>query len=439
MNIAKKFYGGVHPQENKISSSMAIVEAPLLPKYVVPLAMHIGAPAKSLVQPGQTVLKGQRIGEPGGFVSAAIHAPTSGTVKEITTCLSVMGTQIPAVVIESDGNDTPCNDLAPIVDWKNADPAILKQRVADAGIVGMGGAAFPTHVKLSPPSEKAVDTLIINGIECEPCLTADHRLMLESPQQIIKGILIVARILGVKNIYLGIEMNKPDAIQLMQEATAGTPIQVCPLRVRYPQGAEKQLIFAITGRKVPTGGLPMDVRCVVQNVGSSRAVADAIDGIPLYQRITTVTGSPVVHPGNWRFRIGTTYADALKLAGGVQGDVAKIISGGPMMGFSVYSLDIPIMKNTSGILLMAPDEIHQFTSKSCIRCGRCNDTCPMMLMPGLLSVQIENEKFDLAENTHVLDCMECGCCSFVCPAGRPLIQHMRRAKAEVIAARKSRK
>ncbi|MFA6929510.1 MAG: electron transport complex subunit RsxC [Lentisphaeria bacterium] len=433
-----RFYGGVHPKQEKLASKVAIASAPLLERYTVPLQMHIGAPAKLVVQKDSKVLRGQLLAEAGGFVSARIHSPTSGIIKEVTTCLGVTGTQWPAVIIESDGEDAPADPLTPIPDWQEADPTVLLKRIGEAGIVGMGGASFPTQVKLSPPPDKPIDTLVINGVECEPCLTADHRLMLENPEQIIKGILIVARILGVKNIFLGIEKNKPDAVELMSEKAKGTPIQVCPLEVRYPQGAEKQLIYALTKRKVPSGGLPMAIGCVVQNIASACAIADAvIDGTPLYERVTTVTGTPLIAPGNWHFRVGTLYEDAVRLAGGVNEDPAKIISGGPMMGLSVYSLQIPITKNCSGILLLSPSEVNQYQSKSCIRCGRCNDTCPMQLMPGILSIQIENERFELAETWHVLDCMECGCCSYVCPAGRPLVQHMRRAKTEVIARRQA--
>ena len=433
-----RFYGGVHPKQEKLASAVPVESAPLLERYTVPLQMHIGAPARLLLQKGSKVLRGQLLAEAGGYVSAPIHSPTSGLIKEVGTCLGVTGTQWPAVVIESDGEDRAVDPLPPIPNWQEADPELLNKRVAEAGIVGMGGASFPTHVKLSPPKDKTIDTLIINGVECEPCLTADHRLMLEKPEQIIKGILIVARILGVKNILMGIEKNKPDAVELMMEKTKGTGIRVCPLDVRYPQGAEKQLIYVLTKRRVPSGGLPMDIACLVQNIASSCAIADAvIEGTPLYERITTVTGTPLLSPGNWHFRVGTLYEDAVRLAGGVKEDPGKIISGGPMMGVSVYSLQIPITKNCSGILLLSPSEVTQFQSKSCIRCGRCNDTCPMQLMPGILSLQIENERFELAENWHVLDCMECGCCSYICPSGRPLVQHMRRAKTEVIARRQS--
>lgn len=433
------FHGGVHPDDAKaLSSGRAIEPAPLLDTYLVPLQQHIGAPAKLLVKKKDAVLKGQVLAEPGGFVSAPIHAPTSGIVKDITEIASPMGRLGPAVLIESDGEDKAAEHLAPMPSWEDTDPAALKQRIGEAGIVGMGGAAFPTMVKLSPPPAKPIDVLILNGVECEPCLTADHRLMLEIPENIVLGARIMARILGIETIIIGIERNKPDAIDSMRRAVEGTSLTVQDLRVRYPQGAEKQLIYAITGRKVPAGGLPMDVGVVVQNVGTAVAVAEAVvEGKPLYERITTVTGTPVASPGNWRLRVGTPYAKALELAGGVTREPAKIISGGPMMGFAVYSLDIPIMKNTSGIVLLEADDVVQYRSDACIRCGRCVDSCPMELLPGTLSVQIENERFDLAETWHVLDCIECGCCAYGCPSHRPLVQHLRRGKQEVMARRRA--
>ena len=436
------FYGGVHPHEEKVSSGVAIASAPLLEQYTVPLAMHIGAPATPVVKPGDTVKRGQLIGQASGFVSANIHSPTSGKVKTLDFCLGPAGTQLPCVIITSDGEDTPAEPLSPMTDWQNTSPDEIRKRVADAGLVGMGGAAFPTSVKLSIPPGKSIDTLIINGVECEPCLTADHRLMLENPQKVLLGCAIAAHVLGVTNIIIAIENNKPDAIAQLEKLapTVSPDIRVESLGVNYPQGAEKQLIYTFTKRQVPSGGLPADVHCVVMNVGSTFALAEAVlDGKPLYERVTTVTGTPVAHPGNWRFRVGTPYETAIRQAGGVQGEVGKLISGGPMMGMTVYSQAVPIMKNTSGILLLAPTEVFQYTSKACLHCGRCNDACPMQLMPGILSTQIENERFDDAQNWHVMDCIECGCCAFICPAGRPLVQHMRRAKSEVGAKLRAQK
>ncbi len=433
-----RFYGGIHPSEGKVSNKEDIINAPLQELYTVPLQQHIGAPAKMVVQKGDHVLRGQLLGEPGGFVSAAVHSPTSGTVKDVTTCLGPAGATLPAVVIESDGEDKAADPLPPFENWQDADPAALKARVGEAGIVGMGGATFPTFVKLSPPPNVKIDTIILDGVECEPCLTADHRLMLETPEKIVKGAQIIGRILGVKRILIAIELNKPDAIETMTKAAEGTGVEVAPLVVRYPQGAEKQLIYALTGRKVPSGGLPAAVGCVVSNVGTTAAIYEAVClGKPLYERVTTVTGTPVVKPGNYRFRVGTLYRTALELCGGVSEDPAKIISGGPMMGMAVYSLDIPVMKGTSGILLLSRDELVQYSPSACLRCGRCNDVCPMSMMPGILSAQIEHQKFELAEKWHVMDCIECGSCAYICPAGRPLVQHMRRAKAVVNAKKRA--
>ncbi|MBR3649240.1 MAG: electron transport complex subunit RsxC [Victivallales bacterium] len=433
-----RFYGGIHPSEGKVSNKEDIINAPLQELYTVPLQQHIGAPAKMVVQKGDHVLRGQLLGEPGGFVSAAVHSPTSGTVKDVTTCLGPAGATLPAVVIESDGEDKAADPLPPFENWQDADPAALKARVGEAGIVGMGGATFPTFVKLSPPPNVKIDTIILDGVECEPCLTADHRLMLETPEKIVKGAQIIGRILGVKRIIIAIELNKPDAIETMTKAAEGTGVEVAPLVVRYPQGAEKQLIYALTGRKVPSGGLPAAVGCVVSNVGTTAAIYEAVClGKPLYERVTTVTGTPVVKPGNYRFRVGTLYRTALELCGGVSEDPAKIISGGPMMGMAVYSLDIPVMKGTSGILLLSRDELVQYSPSACLRCGRCNDVCPMSMMPGILSAQIEHQKFELAEKWHVMDCIECGSCAYICPAGRPLVQHMRRAKAVVNAKKRA--
>ncbi len=432
------FQGGVHPPGNKkMSLEASITDAPLLEKYVVVLRQHIGAPPKPLVAKGDKVGKGALLAEAGGFVSAPVHSPTSGTVVGIVDVPGPMGPATPAVEIEADGEDKLESPLKPIDDWRSTDPAELKKRVGDAGIVGMGGAAFPTMVKLSPPPDKKIDALVINAAECEPYLTADHKVMLERPTEVLEGIAILARILGVQKTIVGVENNKPDAIAALAKA-APEGISIQGMRVRYPQGAEKQLIYALTGRKVPAGGLPMDVGCVVQNVGTALAVKEAVvDGKPLFERVTTITGSPIVKPGNWRLRVGTPAAKALELAGGVRGEVAKVIFGGPMMGLAQKSIDVPIMKNTSGILLMAPDEITQFGSDPCIRCGKCVDACPMNLLPSTLSVAVENEKFDIAEDYFVMDCMECGSCAYVCPAHRPLTQHFKRAKAEIAAKRRA--
>ena len=443
------FPGGIHPNDGKsLSNKEAIKTAPLMKKYVVSLTQHIGAPAKSIVKVGDQVLKGQKIAEAGGFVSVPIHAPTSGEViasgKKAGTggniesstekTIGPAGALMPTLTILADGEDKACEDLKPMPNWQEVDPKELKQRLLDSGLVGMGGAAFPTHVKLSPPPESKIDTLILNGAECEPYLTADHRQMLEHTDHMIQGILILKRILGVENVIVGIEKNKPDAIEAMTKAGEKFGIKVVALRVMYPQGSEKQLIYALTERTVPTASLPMATGCVVQNTGTAFATYEAVVlGKPLYERVTTITGTPIVNPGSWKLRIGTSLADVLTLVGGVKdaNDVGKVLLGGPMMGMAQFSLDVPIMKNASGVLLLSKKEVSQYTSSPCIRCGKCIEVCPMNLMPSSMGVQIEKERFDMAEDTNVMDCIECGCCSFVCPSHRPLVQLFRRGKAEI--------
>lgn len=430
--------GGVHPADGKETAGCPVREIPLLERYMVPLQQHIGAPPELLVKKNDTVRRGQLLAAPHGFISAAVHSPTSGKVASIAECLSPAGTRVRAVEIASDGDDTVDSSLAPLEDWEDSSNDVLIERIRAAGIVGMGGAAFPTHVKLSPPPAKKIDVLILNGVECEPCLTADHRLMLEQREKILLGTRIIARILGVRSIHIAIEANKPDAVAHMSGAAAALGMAVVKLDVRYPQGAEKQLIYAVTRRKVPTGGLPMDVGCVVHNVGTAYAIADAVtEGRALTERVTTLAGRPVCRPGNWRVRVGTPLSKLFEMAGGVREDPVKIIMGGPMMGTAVYSLDVPLVKSSSGVVAQAADEVTAYTSGPCIRCGQCVEACPMRLMPGSLSVQIENERFELADEWRAMDCIECGCCAYMCPTNRPLVHHLRRAKSEITAKRRA--
>ncbi len=434
MSKIRSFKGGMHPEYDgkELTDSCCVIEAPLLEKYYVVLAENAGRPPKPCVTAGDKVRKYQLIAEADGFVSADLHAPTSGTVEGIVDVPGPMGGSVQAVVIVSDGNDHGSAPFDCWEKWQEKSGTELLERIRKAGIVGMGGAAFPSHVKLAVPPGKKVDTLIINGAECEPYLTADHRLMAEYPQKVITGAAVMGKLLDVSNIIIGVEDNKPDAVAALEMASGGSSVRVQLLEVRYPQGAEKQLIYAVTGRSVPPGGLPFDAGCVVQNAGSAAAVSDAVLlGIPLIERIVTVSGEAVRSPGNFKLRLGTPVIEAVKLAGGITEEPGKLILGGPMMGFAQRSFDVPIAKNTSGILLLPPKAALNFSSSPCIRCGRCVEVCPMKLMPCLLCASIEGGRFDLALKDHVMDCLECGACAYVCPSRRPLVQQFRRAKSEL--------
>jgi Na+-translocating ferredoxin:NAD+ oxidoreductase subunit C len=432
---ARTFRGGVHPPGNKHwTERKPIEDMPLPRRVIVPLHMHTGAPAKPLVKEGDVVRAGQPIGEPGGFVSAAVHAPISGKVTAVLPHLHpAMATLVPAVVIETPEGESPDGVTWPgPSDWSALPVDDLRARIRDAGVVGLGGAAFPTHVKLTPPKEKRIDALILNGVECEPFLTADHRLMLEQADAVIGGTRIVLKILGLPKAYLGIERNKPDAIAMMSERcrSLGAPVEVVPLRVKYPQGAEKQLIKAILNREVPSGGLPFDVGVIVQNVGTAAAVFDAVArGKPLIERIVTVTGAGVKEPRNLRVRIGTPFADVIAYCGGFTSEEGerKIVMGGPMMGLAQYSLEVPVVKGTSGILVMQ-GSVRAGRETPCIKCGRCVAICPMYLMPNRISDYAELDKFDQCNEYGVKDCIECGACAYVCDVKRPIVHLVKYAK-----------
>ncbi len=428
------FFGGIHPPYNKdMAESCAIVEMPLPDELVVYFSQNLGAPSKPVIKKGDEVKKGQVIGEAGGFVSTPVHAPTSGKIRAVEKHPSPVGADMLAAVIIPDGLDEWVEGCNAERASSGLDRESIKMLILSGGVVGMGGATFPTHVKLSPPPDKKIDTLIINGAECEPYLTADHRVMLESPTEILDGASLLASVVGTGNIVIAIEKNKPDAIIEMQRNIKGRKgFSVAGMDVIYPQGAEKQLIYALTGRKVPAGGLPMDIGVLVQNVGTAAAAYEAVRyNRPLIKRVVTVTGSGIRQPKNIMARIGTKFSDLVEFCGGIDGDTAKVINGGPMMGIAQHSLDAGMTKGTSGLVLLRLDEVGQYISDPCIRCGRCLYVCPMHLNPSELSIFTERMRFEDADNYNVMDCIECGCCAYVCPSRRPMVHHFRRAKAEI--------
>jgi len=429
--MVRRFHGGVHPPEEKSRTEQsAITDFPIPKQAVVPLQQHIGAPAKACVEVGAVVRKGQLIGEAGGFVSAAIHAPIGGTVKSIAPHPHCLGVPVQSITIEGSGDEEWADGTNVERDLSALDAKAVRDAVAAAGIVGMGGATFPTHVKLSPPEGKPIDTLIINGAECEPCLTADDRQMVEEAEKVLRGAAFMRLALGCGRTLVGIEDNKPAALEAMTKAAAlQGDVEVVPLHVRYPQGGEKQLIQALLGREVPSGGLPLDVGVVVHNVGTCAAVDDAVRlSRPLIERVVTVTGECAERAGNYRIRVGTLLSDVIEHVG-VKGRMDQIILGGPMMGLAQPSTEIPLTKGTSGVLLTR--EAPRGPSLACIRCGRCVDACPVGLTPSRLSTLLEEDLIEEAAGWNLTDCIECGCCAYVCPSMRPIVQQAKYGKARL--------
>ena len=433
----RSFRGGTHPPEMKhLSESVSIRPLPAPEMVHVALCQHLGAASKPCVEKGDTVSFGQEIGTQNGFISLPTHAPVSGKVIAVEEAHLPHRRLGPVVSIETDAEeaDPPFEPWGK--DFRALEREQIVERVRQAGVCGMGGASFPTYVKLSPPPEKKIDTLILNGVECEPYLTADHRLMLERPEDVLLGMEILAYVLGVENCCIGIEVNKPDAIETLSRAGA----RVVPLKVKYPQGAEKQLIDAVTGRHVPVGGLPMDVGVLVQNVGTATAVVDAVTrGIPSIRRITTVSGGGVSSPGNFDAVVGTPFSALVEAAGGYAGEVVRLIAGGPMMGIAQFSDEVPTTKGTSGILALTGKEVRDVEELPCIGCARCVDACPMHLMPTNIARCAEYGQWDEADGYGALSCIECGSCSFVCPAGRYLVHYIKRAKEEIRNLQASRR
>ncbi|HBL75261.1 MAG: electron transporter RnfC [Bacteroidetes bacterium GWF2_42_66] len=435
--------GGVHPAENKLSAGRAIEELQLPKTVNIPVAQHIGAPAVPTVAKGDKVKVGQVIARSSGFVSTNIHSSVSGTVAKIETVPDTSGYPKIAVIITVEGDEwiETIDRSAELKTDFNLDGKAVIDKILEAGIVGLGGATFPTHVKMVPPQGMKAEVLLINGVECEPYLTSDHRLMLEKGPEIVVGAKLLMKALNVEKAAIGIENNKPDAISLLQEITKNDPqISVVPLKVKYPQGGEKQLIKGVTGREVPSGALPIAVGVVVSNVGTAFAVYEAVQkNKPLFERVVTVTGKSVSKPSNFKVRIGTAISELIEAAGGLPEDTGKIISGGPMMGKAVATTEVSVTKGTSGIVLIKEDEARRGTMENCIRCSRCVSVCPMGLEPYYLMTVSDKQIWDKAENYKIMDCMECGSCSYTCPSNRPLLDYIRLGKGKVGQIIRSRK
>lgn len=439
MAKVKTFTGGIHPAYNKDrTEKLAIIDASVPKVLVFPLSQHIGAPCQPLVKVGERVLKGQKLADNSeARIFAPIHSSVSGQVLAIELRPNSSGKESMAIVVENDGLDELAAPIAVSKDIEQLSSDEIVHIVREAGIVGMGGAGFPTHFKLVPPPGAKLEMVILNGAECEPYLTCDHRVMLERADEVVLGLRLLMKAVGVDEGYIGVEVNKPDAIAALQQASAAFPgIGIVPLQVKYPQGAELMLIKAIAGRELPSGKLPADIGIIVSNVGTAAAVTDAVmAGQPLVERIVTVSGSMVERPQNLRVRLGTSFADLLAECG-LKGQPGKVIQGGPMMGITQADMSVPVTKVVSGILALSPAETVPLEAGPCIRCARCVDVCPMRLQPIFLAQFAERDMLEQAEAYHVLDCRECGACSYICPARLPLLQNIRLAKSAVLAKRR---
>lgn len=433
----KTFKGGIHPYEGKELAEDAPIKE-VLPKgeLVFPLSQHIGAPAKPVVAKGDTVLKGQKIAEAGGFVSSPIFSSVSGTVKAIEPRRVAVGDMVNSIVIESDGQFQE-------TEFSPADPGALSkkdiiERVKEGGVVGMGGAGFPTHVKLSPKEPDKIEYIIANCAECEPYLTADYRRMVEDPEELVEGMRIILRLFDNAKGVFGVENNKPKAIEKLRELTKDEPrMEVCELLTKYPQGGERQLIYAVTGRAINAKMLPADAGCIVDNVETIIAVKKAVkDGVPAMKRIATITGDAIAQPSNILYSMGTSYTELVEAAGGFKTEPKKVISGGPMMGFSLFSLDIPTTKTTSSLLCLTEDAVSESEPIACINCGRCVDICPELLVPSRLAKFGDRGLMSEFEKWHGLECIECGSCSWVCPSKRLLAQSIKTMKKLTLAEKR---
>lgn len=435
--------GGIHPPENKLSAGKKITALAAPKQVIIPLSQHIGAPAQAVVKKGDMVKVGTLLAKAGGFVSANIHSSVSGKVNKIDNAIDASGYRRPAVFIDVEGDEweETIDRSETLVKECNLSAKEIIDKIAAAGVVGMGGATFPTQVKLMPPPGSKAEIVIVNAVECEPYLTADHSLMLAKGEQILVGVTILMKAVGVNKAVIGIENNKPDAIAHMQKLAAQYPgVEIMPLKVKYPQGGEKQLIDAVIGKQVKSGALPISAGAIVQNVGTVYAVYEAVQkNKPLFERVVTVTGKAVKEPSNFLVRMGTPISILIEAAGGMPENTGKIIGGGPMMGKALISAEVPVCKGSSGILLMTKEESVRKPMHDCIRCAKCVSACPMGLNPAFLMKATVYQNWEMAEKENIQDCIECGSCSYTCPAYRPLLDNIRVGKAKVMGIIRARK
>ena len=451
MNIRTFRIGGIHPEENKLTHEVATQVAPLPHQAIFPLSQHIGAPARPVVQKGDKVKVGTLLAEAGSFVSAPIYSSVSGTIVKIDSAIDATGYRKPAIIINVEGDEWEesidrSEKLELLKDHPELTPEMIVNRVKDAGIVGMGGAGFPTFIKLTPPPTAKAECVIINAVECEPYITADYRLMMEHADEILVGLELLMKAAKVTTGYIGIETNKPKAIELLSEkaskAFEGTDyrVEVVPLKQRYPQGGEKQLVDAVIRRQVPAPpAIPVNVGAIVQNVGTAFAVYQAVmKNKPLFERYTTVTGKRLAHPGNFLVRMGTPMQDLIDLCGGMPEGDNKLLAGGPMMGKALTSTEVPICKGTNSVTILSDEDARRKEPQSCIRCAKCVGACPMGLEPYLLAKLSAFKKWEKAEAEDIVSCIECGSCQFTCPAHRPLLDNIRQGKQTVMGIIRSR-
>lgn len=446
MNIRTFRIGGIHPEENKLTSEIPTRQAPLPQQAFFPLSQHIGAPAKPVVKRGDKVKVGTLLAEAGGFVSAPIYSSVSGTVAKIDTIFDATGYRVPAIIVKVDGDEwEEAIDRSDTLETLDRHPELtpeeIVERVKVAGVTGMGGAGFPTFIKLCPPPTAKAECVIINGVECEPYITSDYRLMMEHADEILVGLDLLMRAAKVEKGYIGIETNKPEAIKLLTEKTAGNDrVEIVPLRQRYPQGGEKQLVDAVIRRQVPAPpAIPVNVGAIVQNVGTAFAVYQAVmKHKPLFERYTTVTGKRLAHPGNFLVRMGTPMSDLLALCGGLPEGDNKLLAGGPMMGKALVSIDVPVCKGTNSVTVISGDEARRKGVQPCIRCGKCVNVCPMGLEPYLLATASAKKMWEKVEAEDITSCIECGSCQYTCPAHRPMLDNIRFGKSTVMGIIRAR-